>query len=302
MTRRLLLALAVVALAACGRETVTTGTPSEVPGTGASGSAAPGTGAPAANGIAHPTGADEAVVRLTLGGGFVPEGADFQRPPDLLVLGDGTVIRPGVQTEIFPGPMLPALTVAKLDEAGLQAVLGAADEAGLLAEPPAYDIPAGADQITDAPGTTLELHANGQGRTHTAYALGLGQDPTTESTPARQKLNDFVTQLHDLSSLVGDHLTAEEPYAPARFGVIARPATPEELAPPEDGPAPVAVAWPAGAGSLADSAGACFEPPPAAVQDAFQQGNQLTRFTESGVTYVAFVRALLPDESCAQFA
>jgi hypothetical protein len=319
MKRRLLLPAALIALAACGRDTVTASSTSEpaapgtaapatvpastgAPGTPAPGTAAPGTGAPATGAIAHPTGADEAIVRLSLGGGFAPEGADFQRPPDLLILGDGTVIRPGPQIEIFPPPLLPALTVAKLDEEGIQTVLKAADDAGLIAAPPAYDIPPGAGQVTDAPGTTLEIHAGGQDLTHTAYALGIGPDGATESTSARHKLNDAVTELRDLSSLVGAHLDAEQQYEPTRFGVISRPATPEELAPPEEGPAPATVPWPDGAGNLADGAGTCVEVAPDAVRDAFTPANQTTRFTQAGVTYVVYVRVLLPDESCAQFA
>ena len=310
MTRRLLLPLAVLALAACGRETVTAGSSTEAPapapateapGTAAPGTAAPGTGA-ATDAIAHPTGADEAVVRLTLGGGFVPEGADFQRPPDLVVLGDGTVVRPGPQIQIFPGPLLPALTTAKLDEDGIQAILRAADDAGLLAAPPAYDIPPGAGQVTDAPGTTLELRAGGQDQTHTAYALGLGPDGAKESTPARQTLNDFVAQLRDLPSLVGDHLGADQPYEPARFGVIARPATADELAPPRT--VRPRRPW---RGLTAPAAWRTRPEPassrrPTPSRDTFGQANQLTRFTQGGVTYVVYVRALLPDESCSQFA
>ena len=87
MTRRLALPLlAVVAglTAACGSEKVDV---SDQP----------------AGGVSYPTGADQAVVRLSTGGGFVPEGADFRTPPELLIMGDGTVYLPGAQIEIYPG-------------------------------------------------------------------------------------------------------------------------------------------------------------------------------------------------------
>jgi hypothetical protein len=295
MNRLVLLPVAVVALAACGAENVTT----EPPTTAAPGGTA---AAPAVDAIVHPTTADQAIVRLSLGGGLVPEGADFHTPPQLVILGDGTVFRQGPQIEIYPGPLLPAITKAKLDEAGMQAVLHAASEAGLLAAPPAYDIPPGAAQIADAPATTLQLRAGGGEFAHTAYALGLGAEPGTETTPARTALNDFVIKLQDLATLSGGHLSADEVYEPQRFGVIARPATPEELAPTEEGPAPQAVAWPEAAGKLAAGAGTCVEPPAAALLDPFKQANQLTRFTQDGATYVVFVRVLLPNESCSQFA
>jgi hypothetical protein len=292
MNRLVLFPVAAFALAACGSESVNTGPPS---------TAAPaGTAAPAAA-IDHPTAGDRAIVRLSLGGASV-EGADFHTPPQLVILGDGTVFQPGPQIEIYPGPLLPALATAKLDEAGVQAVLQAAKDAGLLAAPPAYDMPPGAPQVADSPATTLELRAGGGEFTHTAYALGLGADPGTESTPARTTLNDFVTKLHDLPTLAAGHISADEVYEPERFGVIARPATPEELAPPEEGPAPETVPWPDAAGKLADGVGRCVEPPADAVSDPFKQANQLTRFTQDGVTYVVFVRVLLPDESCSQFA
>ena len=80
-----------------------------------------------AGGVSYPTGAVQAVVRLSTGGGFVPEGADFRTPPDLLIMGDGTVYLPGAQIEIYPGPLLPAISTVTLDPDGLRAVLDAAD-------------------------------------------------------------------------------------------------------------------------------------------------------------------------------
>jgi len=286
MTRRLALPLlAVVAgltAAACGSENVDV---SDQP----------------AGGISYPTGADQVVVRLTTGGGFVPEGADFRTPPDLLIVGDGTVYRPGAQIAIYPAPLVPAITTATLDPAGVQAVLDAADKAGLLKAPPSYEPASGAAQVADAPTTRLEIHADGQTFDHRAYALGF-QPNGVESTPQRNALDRFVTQLKDLTTMVGaEHLTAEEVYTPERFGVIARVATPEELAPTADQITPDVVPWPDAAPPLA-SMTACTEVPAAALGDTFDQANQLTHFSQAGTTYTVFVRVLLPGETCDSFS
>ncbi len=111
-----------------------------------------------------------------------------------------------------------------------------------------------------------------------------------------------MTQLKDLTTLVGaEHLTADEVYTPERFGVIARAATPEELAPTPDQITPEVVPWPDAAPPLA-SMTACTEVPAAAVGDTFDQANQLTRFSEAGATYTVFVRVLLPGETCDSFS
>jgi hypothetical protein len=285
MTRRLALPLlAVVACltAACGSEKVDV---SDQP----------------AGGISYPTGADQAVLKLSTGGGFVPEGVDFHTPPELLITGDGTVYRPGAQIEIYPAPLLPAITTATLDPAGLRAVLDAADRAGLLKAPPSYEPASGAAQVADAPTTSLEIHANGETFHHQAYALGF-QPNGVESTPQRSALDRFVTQLKDLTTLTGaEHLTTEEVYTPERFGVTARVATPEELAPTPDQITPEVVPWPDAAPPLS-SMSACTEVPAAVVGDTFDQANQLTRFSQAGATYTVFVRVVLPGETCDSFS
>ena len=225
------MSLAVVSLAlvvaACGSETV------DVSGT------SPGTG------IQYPMAGNQAVVRLSTGGGFVPQGYDFATPPQLVIEGDGTVFRPGAQIEIYPAAMLPPLTTAPLDPEGIQIVLEAAEAAGLLAPPPSYEPGSGAAQVADAPTTILEIQANGETYRHEAYALGF-EPSGQESTAARSTLNEFVAQLQDLPGLVGDHLGPEALYTPERFGILAQPATPEELAPTPDQITPEVVPWPRG--------------------------------------------------------
>ena len=48
------------------------------------------------------------------------------------LFGDGTLIVPGPQIEIYPGPALPNLTATPVSEDGIQAILQAARDAGLM--------------------------------------------------------------------------------------------------------------------------------------------------------------------------
>ena len=255
-----------------------------------------------AGGVSYPTGADQAVVRLSTGGGFVPEGADFRTPPDLLIMGDGTVYLPGAQIAIYPAPLLPAISDRDPGPgrpprrpgrrrqgrpaegaAVLRARVGCGPGGRRADDQPRRSTPTARPSIT--------------GRTRSASS------PTASSPrPQRNALDRFVTQLKDLTALVGaEHLTADEVYTPERFGVIARAATPEELAPTPDQITPEVVPWPDAAPPLA-SMTACTEVPAAAVGDTFDQANQLTRFSQAGATYTVFVRVLLPGETCDSFS
>ena len=65
---------------------------------------------------------------------------------------------PGAQIAIYPGPMLPAIQVQTITEAGIQKILAAADEAGLLA-----DLDFTEDSlVADAGTATVAINATGR--------------------------------------------------------------------------------------------------------------------------------------------
>ena len=272
--------LAVATLAACGSESVDVSD-------GAGG------------GIEHPTAPDQPIIRLTNGGGFVPRGADFVAPPELVIEGDGTVFRPGPQITIYPGPLLPALTTAPLDQEGIQAVLEAA-RAGRAAGPSARvraRLRARRRWPTPRP-RCWRSHANGQTYRHEAYALGFtpsGQESTT-AAPGPQRLRDAAEgpALHWSAS------TWARTRSTRRSASASSPRRPRRRSwrPPRTRSRPTVVPWPDAAGSLAD-ASSCTEIPASSVGSTFADANQLTRFSQAGVTYTVFVRVLLPDETCA---
>jgi hypothetical protein len=310
--RRLLVAalalpgLAAV-LAACGDDTQGSGakptttpdtpdttTPDTTPDTTTPDTTTPDTGGGA--GIAHPTAADEIVVRLGDFGGLVPFGVAFENVPSVLIAGDGRVYTPGVTTAIFPGPLLPAINVRTIDEAGIQRVLALAADAGLLQTPPDYS----ADlNIADAAVTQLILNANGSTFTHEAYALGL-QDPA--ETKARNVLNGVVIQIRDLEQYIGaEHLGADAPLEPEAYRIQARPLTVEELDSFTD-PVPTVVPWPDSIGVSLAGADTCVVVPAAAVGTLFADANERTFFSEgdgeTATVYQVTAVAKLPGDAC----
>ncbi len=297
MQRRTFLAAMVSAptlaalLAACGDDSVVS------PGTSPGTSPDTSTTTVEPSGIPHPTGADEVVLRYGYEGGFVAPGTLFVSIPTLMVTGDGRVIEPGATTAIYPGALLPSMFERSIDQAGIEALLGAAQKAGMLASPPDYQLPDGIG-IADAPDTVLTINANNAQYLHRAYALGMADDPS--STPARVALSDFLGTLGNLADVVGaEHLGESMPLVAKQYrfqAMVVDPATYTE-------PAPTVVPWPAGTGvelkAVTAELGRCATVDAAAVGDLFSSANQLTFFEEAGVAYQLSVVAVLPgDAAC----
>lgn len=148
--------------------------------------------------IGHPRGASQVVLRVNSGGGFVPVEFNLRALPAFTLYGDGTVIVPGVQIQIYPGPALSPLTRSKLSEAQVQELLRRAKAAGLLARGRIDYGDMGSIGISDAPTTTLIVNAGGRHVRRDAYALGIDA-PSGRLSPAQAKarraLATFVARL-----------------------------------------------------------------------------------------------------------
>jgi hypothetical protein len=259
----------------------------------------PDTSAPTVDGIAHPTGADDVVLRLGYAGGFTMQGASFTFPPTLLVSGDGRVFQPGAQIEIYPGPLLQPVMVRTITEAGVQKLLRLADDAGLLATPPDYtaDIP-----VADAPDTVVTINADGGSYVHQAYALGMDLDASGQTidglTPQRAKLKKFVDLIGDITPIVGaENLGEEAPFEATAYRFQAYVVDPAALVGQE--PAPTVVPWPASTGIKLAAAAECARLDAAAAGSVFTDAMQNTYFTDEGVTYSIAVGRVLPgDPDC----
>jgi len=260
------------------------------------------TGATGAIGIEHPTGADQLILRVAYEGGFVPYEYTLGRTPFWSLFGDGTLIVPGPQIEIYPGPALPNLTATPVSEDGIQAILEAARDAGLLDGDANY----GNQCIADAATTVFTTNADGTTTVVSAYALDVGEPAGTcgneKDAEARAKLAAFQAKLTDLRSwLPNGSVGTERPYDPTEMRVYVLPYQGDAELPQDP------IEWP-------------LEPPLDAFGEPVQNGpghtrcgvvtgenlttllaaagkaNALTPWTSGGTEYHLIFRPLLPDE------
>jgi hypothetical protein len=258
---------------------------------------------PGSGGIDHPTGADQLVLRIAQGGGFVPIEYNLRSIAGISIFGDGRMIVEGPMIEIYPGPALPNLQVTRLTEDAVQAILQEARTAGLLGQDATYDYPC----VTDLPTTTFTVVAEGRTHTVSAYALGFteGADASADcpgvDAAAREKLFDFQMKIGDLRGWLPEgSIGQEEPFAPSEMRVYVLPyrGDPELMQPPVD--------WPLSQTlqrfgdedpNLADIrcgviAGNDLE----VLLPEARSANELTPWTSEGGEFSLVFRPLLPDE------
>lgn len=148
--------------------------------------------------IVHPTGATDVVIRVSSGGGFVAPQSLLGAVPEFTLYGDGTIIVPGAIPQISPGPAIRPLLRGHLREPQVQALLRQALRSGLLARHPIDYGDMGSVGISDAPSTTVRVHAAGRRVLREAYALGIATGssrmPPAQAT-ARRDLARFVAAL-----------------------------------------------------------------------------------------------------------
>ncbi len=143
----------------------------------------------------HPTGAEDVLVSIMSDGGLVPMEYNLRNIPQFLLLGDGTAIVGGVMIEIYPGPAIPPLQSAMLNEGQIHQLFAAADDAGLLEQ----EIDFGEPAVADAPSTTVNITVDG--RTISQSANALGSDDTSSGlsqtqVAAREALQGFIDAAH----------------------------------------------------------------------------------------------------------
>lgn len=255
-------------------------------------------------GIDHGTAPDDLLVRIAFEGGFTPIEWTYTNLPIFSLYGDGTLVLPGPQIELYPGPALPAISRRHVEEAGIQAIL---EEALATTE----DIPADLDDlgymgIADASTTVVRVSAAGVDRTIRAYALGELTEPP-DGMPereyrARLELLELVTRLTGLGSWLPDgSVDSESPYVASAARVfVGAYRDVDDLAqepipwPLDDGL--VGFGGP-GDGSGGFRCGVVQGADWAALRDEASSANELTPWTDEGEEYSILFRPLLPDES-----
>jgi hypothetical protein len=165
-------------------------------------------------GLAHATGAKDLVLRVFVGGGFVPPGFLATEAPAFSLYGDGTVI---FRDSSAPIPTssdgvargLPFQQV-HLAEAQVQELLAAAlDTAGLRTAKDAYVLP-----VADAPTTSFTIHAGGVSRQ--VDINGLGIVPDTAAGTDRAALLALAA-FRDRLLAFGSTVTGAAPWSPDRY-------------------------------------------------------------------------------------
>jgi hypothetical protein len=157
----------------------------------------PSTTAPASP-IEHRTGPNDLILRMEVGGGFVPIGYFVSQAPSFSLYGDGTVVfrsRLTAGPSPLPSPFSSVIRMAhfrtgRLSEAEIQALLAfALDTGGLRAARATYD----PGNIADAPSTIFTINASGLAKVVTIVALGMVSWPTAE--PAIDGFNRLAERL-----------------------------------------------------------------------------------------------------------
>jgi hypothetical protein len=261
---------------------------------------------PAATGIAYPTGADDLVLRLRYVGGFAPASSHLVDLPAVSVYGDGTVIVPGPVLAIYPGPALPNLQRATITPAGMQILLEAARDAGLLGRDVHYDL----EGIMDASSAEFTLNAEGGVHTVSAYALMEGtetpQGPDAAVTEARSRLATLQTQLGNLDALLGGELGPWSAYQAESVQLLVGPGAPDD----GQGLTQQPVAWPLSTPlatfgeALPDllagqRCGVVSGDDVDALMPLLEAANSLSPWTDGDASYGIIVRPLLPaEEGC----
>ncbi len=140
-------------------------------------------------GADRPTGANEVVIQIVAGGGFVPVQSALAFVPSATVLGDGTLITPAPVPAIYPGPALAPLQQVTLTAGEVDDLVARAEALGLLKGRLEFGQP----PVADAPTTEVTIVAQGVTHRHDAYALGIdGFGLSSREVANRKALSAFV--------------------------------------------------------------------------------------------------------------
>ncbi|MEX2202529.1 MAG: hypothetical protein WD965_00405 [Actinomycetota bacterium] len=258
---------------------------------------------PGSGGIDHPTSADQIVLRVATGGGFVPIEYNLRSIAGISIFGDGRMIVEGPMIEIYPSPALPNLQVTRLTEEAVQALLQEARAAGLLGQDASYDYPC----VTDLPTTTFTVVAEGRTHTVSAYALGFTEGAETSAdcpgvdAEARAKLFDFQTRIGDLRSWLPEgSIGQEDPFEPSEMRIYVLPyrGDPALTQPTADWPlSQTLLRFGDEDPNLADiRCGVIGGNDLEVLMPQARSANELTPWTSEGGEFSLIFRPLLPDE------
>jgi hypothetical protein len=253
--------------------------------------------------IDHSTDGHEVLVRVAYEGGFVAPEWTYKSLPSFSLYGDGTLVLPGAQIELYPGPALPSISTRTVTEAGIQATLE--EVLHSIQGVPDEMLDMGSVGMADVPTSVITIHAGGVDRTIKAYGLSeLTERPermSVDEFQARRQLQDLVTKLGGLDTWLPDgSLGTESMYEGSGARLFVSEHRKVDL--PQE-----PIRWPLGGnldrfgdlstGSDTYRCGVVDGAEWASLREAATQANELTPWTESGARFSILFRPLLPDET-----
>lgn len=173
--------------------------------------------------IAHPAAVDAVVLQVYDTPGYF-QATDFPlneaaAPPTFRLYGDGTVL--ATSASIHEWARVAPITAYRLSEEGVQAVLEAAEAAGLFGSEVDYGEP----YFTDGGSTLVDVNAGGLSITQSAYMLG-NEEQESHITDAALERRRQLTSFIDLVTHIPDRqpeliVEAPHPYEPKAVDVYA---------------------------------------------------------------------------------
>lgn len=257
-------------------------------------------GGAGSDGIAYPTGPDDIVLQVAVGGGFVMPSYALTAFPTFSLYGDGRLVAVGPQVAIYPPPAFPSLWQQRLTPDAVTALLEEARQLGVFDDLVLDDFCGVADVGT----TTIVAVADGVRHQSSVYALGMDTSMCQDDVAARDRLTQFVNRLSDLSWLPEGSVGEPEPYAFDALAIVAEPYGEGDPSLPQQ-----EVAWPLATSpgdfaevgeGLALRCGTITGADLDALRPLLEASNQLTPWAAGGETFRLTLRPLLPDEpDCA---
>jgi hypothetical protein len=238
----------------------------------------------------EPTTDGDLVLRVDQGvGAFTLAQLSFAQLPTFLVTADGTLIGPGAQLAIYPGPLLPALQARQLTDDEVAEALDLAEQHGLFED---FEDRSLATAIADVGSTVVRLRRDGVTSTSDVYALGMGGLPLAPEVEAKHReLVAFIDELRERFDGPGG--APAEVFEPDRYVIGVMPVDLAHYATSDV--APTVRPWPA---ALGDETATCRELAGPAVRDALGSASQLTFYQwADGSTVELLVRPLLPGSA-----
>lgn len=226
-------------------------------------------------------------------GGFAPVEWIIARMPRHVLMSDGTLYGPAAITARYPGPLLPAVTVADLDGQAFSDVLQYAEDIGFAGIDQLRDDEA-LQTVADAPDTVVTFFDQTGPHVFSVYGLGFLERPAD----IRVSLLNEMVMLLDRATASGG---TGGIFVPQRIEVVAGVREmPVEQSFLDERPWPL----PVGFAEMGDTVAGwrCLtlegEEMDAALT-VFETATQATDWSENGTSYTMVVRYLYPhQEGC----